>query len=56
MALFDFSDLSSLSDVELTVYRFVVNNPDKVAYMRVRDIAIIRLTLPILLSCVLSIN
>lgn len=39
MAIFNFNDLSSLSDVELTVYRFVVNNPEKVAYMRVRDIA-----------------
>ncbi|QQP29069.1 MurR/RpiR family transcriptional regulator [Lactobacillus ultunensis] len=39
MALFNFTDLSSLSDVELTVYRFVVNNPEKVVYMRVRDIA-----------------
>lgn len=39
MAIFDFNNLSSLSDVELSVYRFVVNNPEKVAYMRVRDIA-----------------
>jgi len=39
MAIFDFNNLSSLSDVELSVYRFVVNNPEKLAYMRVRDIA-----------------
>lgn len=39
MAYFGFKDLSSLSDVEMTIYRYVTENSDKVVYMRVRDIA-----------------
>lgn len=39
MAYFGFKDLSSLSDVEMTIYRYVMENSDKVVYMRVRDIA-----------------
>ena len=33
MAIFDFNNLSSLSDVELSVYRFVVNNPEKYRFL-----------------------
>lgn len=39
MAFFGFKDLSSLSTVDMTIYRYVTQNSDKVIYMRVRDIA-----------------
>ncbi|CCI84697.1 RpiR family transcriptional regulator [Lactobacillus pasteurii DSM 23907 = CRBIP 24.76] len=39
MAFFGYKDLSSLSEVDLTIYRYVVDNSEKVVYMRVRDIA-----------------
>lgn len=39
MAYFGFKDLSSLSDIDLSIYRYVTQNSDKVIYMRVRDIA-----------------
>lgn len=39
MAFFGFKDLSSLSSVDMTIYRYVTTNLDKVVYMRVRDIA-----------------
>lgn len=39
MAFFGFKDLSSLSEVDMTIYRYVTTNADKVVYMRVRDIA-----------------
>lgn len=39
MAFFGLEDLSALSNVDLTIYRYVTQNSDKVAYMRVRDIA-----------------
>lgn len=39
MTYFGFKDLSSLSDVDMTIYRYVTNNVNEVVYMRVRDIA-----------------
>lgn len=39
MAFFGFKDLSSLSSVDMTIYRYVTQNPEQVIYMRVRDIA-----------------
>lgn len=39
MVFFGFKDLSSLSSVDMTLYRYVTENSDKVVYMRVRDIA-----------------
>lgn len=39
MAFFGFKDLSSLSSVDMTIYRYVTQNSSKVVYMRVRDIA-----------------
>lgn len=39
MALFDYKDLSTLSDIDLTIYRYINSNSEKVIYMRVRDIA-----------------
>lgn len=39
MAYFGFKDLSSLSNINLSIYRYVTQNSDKVVYMRVRDIA-----------------
>lgn len=39
MAFFGFKDLSSLSNVDMTIYRYTSDNSDKVIYMRVRDIA-----------------
>lgn len=39
MAFFGFKDLSSLSNVDMTIYRYIEQNSDKVIYMRVRDIA-----------------
>lgn len=39
MAIFDYLKLNDLSSVEQEIYRFVVNNLDKIPYMRVRDIA-----------------
>lgn len=39
MAFFGFKDLSSLSTVDMTIYRYIEQNYDKVVYMRVRDIA-----------------
>jgi DNA-binding MurR/RpiR family transcriptional regulator len=39
MAVFNHLNLNKLSSVEQEIYRFVVNNLEKVPYMRVRDIA-----------------
>ncbi len=39
MAFFGYKNLSSLSEVDLTIYRYVTENNEKVIYMRVRDIA-----------------
>ncbi|GFZ27512.1 MurR/RpiR family transcriptional regulator [Lactobacillus corticis] len=39
MAFFGFKNLSSLSDVDMTIYRYVTQNVNEVVYMRVRDIA-----------------
>lgn len=39
MTLFGIKDLSFLSSVDLTIYRYVSQNTDKVVYMRVRDLA-----------------
>lgn len=39
MSYFENLDMNTLSSVEQEIYRFIVNNPDKIAYMRVRDIA-----------------
>lgn len=39
MAIFQQLNLNKLSAVEQEIYRFVVNNLEKVPYMRVRDIA-----------------
>ena len=39
MAFFGFKDLSSLSSVDMTLYRYITENSEKVVYMRVRDIA-----------------
>ena len=39
MAFFGFKNLSSLSTVDMTIYRYIEQNSDKVIYMRVRDIA-----------------
>ena len=38
MALFEYKDFSTLSDIDLTIYRYISENSDKVIYMRVRDI------------------
>lgn len=39
MALFEYKDFSTLSDIDLTIYRYISENSEKVIYMRVRDIA-----------------
>lgn len=39
MAYFGFKDMSSLSAIDMTIYRYVTENKDEVVYMRVRDIA-----------------
>lgn len=39
MALFEHLNLNKLSSVEQEIYRFTMNNLEKVPYMRVRDIA-----------------
>lgn len=39
MASFGFKNLSSLSTVDMSIYRYIDQNTDKVIYMRVRDIA-----------------
>lgn len=39
MAFFGFKDLSSLSDVDMTIYSYVTQHQNEVIYMRVRDIA-----------------
>lgn len=39
MAIFDYLKLNDLSSVEQEIYRFIVNNLEKIPYMRVRDIA-----------------
>lgn len=35
MAFFGFKDLSKLSTVDMTIYRYIEQNNDKVIYMRV---------------------
>ncbi|WEB81709.1 MurR/RpiR family transcriptional regulator [Vagococcus lutrae] len=39
MSIFEKSDLSSLSSVELDIYKYIMNHLDTVIFMRVRDIA-----------------
>ncbi|MGG5325034.1 hypothetical protein IGJ83_000026 [Enterococcus pernyi] len=39
MAIFESLNLNKLSAVEQEIYRFIVNNLEKIPYMRVRDIA-----------------
>ena len=39
MAYFGFKNLSSLSNVDMTIYRYVTQHQEQVVYMRVRDIA-----------------
>ena len=39
MASFGFKNLSSLSNVDMTIYRYVTQHQEQVVYMRVRDIA-----------------
>ncbi|MCU4154297.1 MurR/RpiR family transcriptional regulator, partial [Lactobacillus acidophilus] len=39
MAFYGFKNLSSLSTVDMSIYRYIEQNSDKVIYMRVRDIA-----------------
>lgn len=39
MAYFGFKDLSSLSNVDMTIYSYVTQHQKQVIYMRVRDIA-----------------
>lgn len=39
MAYFGFKDFSSLSSVDMTIYRYVTRHREQVIYMRVRDIA-----------------
>ena len=39
MAVFQHLNLNKLSSVEQEIYRFIVNNLEKIPYMRVRDIA-----------------
>lgn len=39
MTFFGFKNFSSLSEIDMTIYRYVTTNADKVVYMRVRDIA-----------------
>ncbi|MHC5372974.1 MurR/RpiR family transcriptional regulator [Enterococcus sp. LJL120] len=39
MSYFENLDISDLSNVEQEIYRYIVNNPEKILYMRVRDIA-----------------
>lgn len=40
MSVFDKVDVSSFSSVEVEIYKFIVNNLEKVTFMRVRDIAL----------------
>lgn len=39
MAFFGFKNLTTLSNTELTLYRYISMNSEKVVYMRIRDIA-----------------
>lgn len=39
MAYFGFKNLSSLSNVDMTIYRYITQHQEQVVYMRVRDIA-----------------
>jgi len=39
MGFFGFKNFDQLTETELTIYRFVANDIEKTAYMRVRDIA-----------------
>jgi len=40
MSIFEKVDVNSFSSVEVEIYRYIVNNLDKVIFMRVRDIAL----------------
>lgn len=40
MSVFDKQDVNSFSSVEVEIYKYIVNNLDKVIFMRVRDIAL----------------
>ncbi len=37
--MFAHRDLSSLNDLEMQVYRFIIRHPDSVSYMTIRDLA-----------------
>ena len=39
MAFFGFKDIDKLSEVDLAVYRYIVDHDEQVPYMRVRDLA-----------------
>lgn len=39
MAFFGFKDIDKLSEVDMAVYRFIVDHDEQVPYMRVRDLA-----------------
>lgn len=39
MTFFGFKEMDKLSDVDLAIYRYIVNHDEKVPYMRVRELA-----------------
>lgn len=39
MAFFGYKDVDKLSEVDMAVYRFIVEHDEQVSYMRVRDVA-----------------
>ena len=48
MAVFQHLNLNKLSSVEQEIYRFIVNNLEKVPYMRVRILQMMPMFLPLL--------
>lgn len=40
MAFFGFKDIDKLSEVDMAIYRFIVDHDEQVPFMRVRDVEI----------------
>ena len=37
--MFSYSQIQSLNDLELSVYNYIMDNKDKVRYMKIRELA-----------------
>ena len=38
--MFSYSQIKSLNDLEISVYNYIMDNKDKVRYMKIRELAV----------------